>query len=105
MSLSAPPIRILVIRTWTELAPLRTALRGLGHRVYMTNVDIEPALNAALARTSFDVVAYDPRTPGIARETLAARMREHGRNIPVVEVTSVEQAAHEIAKLLASRAN
>src|SRR3569623_2191428 len=78
-SLSASTIRILVVRTSTELAALRNALRSLGHAVHITSVDIEPAFNAALARSNFDVVVYDPKTPAIARDTLAARMRATSR--------------------------
>ncbi len=94
-----------MVRPWTELAPLRHALRKLGYGVHLTAVDIEPALNAALARTTFDVVAHDPSTPAISRATLAARMREHGRKIPVVEIATVEEVAQQIAKVLALRMN
>jgi len=105
MSPSTPTIRILAIRAWTELASLRSALRDAGYSVRITCVDIEPALNAALQRGSFDVIVYDPSTPAIARETLAARMRDHARNIPVIELTTLDTIAHEIARALAARMN
>ena len=105
MSQSTHTIRILVVRTWTELAPLRAALRDLGYAVHITAVDIEPALNAALARTTFDVIVYDANTPAIGRDTLAARMREHGRDIPVVELTTLDELAAQVFGSLASRRN
>ena len=75
---SATP-RILVIRAWTEpLTRLRAALREAGVTVRITRVDIEPALNAALARSSYDVVVWDPSC-AIARDLVDARLREHGR--------------------------
>lgn len=80
-------------------------MRELGHAVRITAVDIEPALNAALARTTFDVIVYDASTPAIARDTLSARMREHGRDIPVVEVTSLDVLAAQILRSLSGRMN
>ncbi len=98
-------IRILVVRTWTELAPVRAALRELGYDVHITAVDFEPALNAALQRTSFDLVIYDPSTPSVTGDTLAARMREHGRDAPVIELTSVSALADQVIRALASLMN
>lgn len=94
-----------MIRTWTELAPLRTALRNLGYAVHITAVDFEPALNAALARTAFDAVVYDPATPGITREMVDARAREHGRDVPVIELTSEDTLADQIVAALTRRMN
>jgi len=73
--------------------------------VNITAVDIEPALNAALQRTAFDIVVYDPSTPSITRDTLAARMREHARDVPILELTTVDAVAREIARLVAARRN
>lgn len=98
-------IRILVVRSWTELGPLRAALRELGCPFHLTVADIEPALNAALARATFDVIVFDATTPAIARDTLAARMRDHSRDIPIVEITRLDALPAQILRCLASRKN
>jgi CheY-like chemotaxis protein len=105
MPTPASTIRILVVRTWTAVLALRGALRTFGDRVHLTVVDIEPALNAALARTTFDLVLYDPSTPAITRDTLAARLREHRRDIPVIEITTLESLECRISEALALRMN
>ena len=94
-----------MVRTWTQVAPLRRALHDLGYGGDITAVDIEPALNAALARSTFDLVLYDPSTPAIGRETLAARMREHRRDVPVIAITTLDALEHQIAAALALHMN
>lgn len=107
MSLSAEPVRILLVRAWTEpLAPLRAALRDAGLVARIVRVDIEPALNAALERGSkFDVVVFDPATRGIARELLDARLRDHRRSIPVVTLEDIDDLADGIRVALAALRN
>lgn len=98
--------RILVIRAWTEpLTRLREALREAGIVVRITRVDIEPALNAALARNAYDIVVWDPDS-AIARELVDARLREHGRTASIV--TLEEDAGGTVANIahtLAARFN
>ncbi len=80
-------MKVLLVRPWIHpLAPLRDALRVAGLDPRFTRVDIEPALNAALARGSHDIVLYDPTTPALSRPVVEARLREHRANIPIVEL-------------------
>lgn len=84
-------VRILLIRPWTEpFAPFRAALRAVGIHARIARVDIEPALNAALGRGSYDVVVFDPGTPGVSRDVVEARLRDHARVIPIVVVVGTE---------------
>lgn len=107
MSASAEPIRILLVRAWTEpLAPLRAALRAAGVEARIVRVDIEPALNAALERGSkFDVVVFDPSTRGVSRELLDARLRDHHRFVPVVTLEEIDELAGDIRLALAALRN
>ena len=99
-------VRILLIRPWTApLADVRVALREAGIDAHIARVDIEPALNAALQRTAFDVVIYDPATLGITRDTLDARMREHRRFAAVVTFESIEDLIPAVKRALVERLN
>jgi hypothetical protein len=101
---SATP-RILVIRPWTEpLTELRAALRDAGVIVRITRVDIEPALNAALARSSYDVVVWDPHCR-IARDIVDARLREHGRTASIVVMEELGVTITNIVHTLTARFN
>ena len=107
MSFATEPVRILLVRAWTEpLAPLRSALREAGLVARIVRVDIEPALNAALERGSkYDVVVLDPATRGITRELVDARMRDHRRSIPVVVLGALDALANDIRVALAALRN
>ena len=108
MSGNNDKVRILLIRSWTEpFAPFRAALRAVGIHARIARVDIEPALNATLGRSSFDVVVLDPSTPGISREVVEARLRDHGRFIPIVVMgtESIEAIAGAIKQMLDTRLN
>jgi DNA-binding NtrC family response regulator len=97
-------MKILLVRPWIHpLAPMREALRRAGIQARFTRVDIEPALNAALARGGYDVVIFDPTIPGVSALVLEARMREHRIDIPVVEIGDLEDLVERIANALASR--
>lgn len=97
--------RILVIRAWTEpLVRFRAALRDAGVTVHITRVDIEPALNAALARGSFDVVVWDP-TSSVTRDVVEARLREHGRTASIVVLEGVGVTVTNIVHTLTARFN
>jgi len=99
-------IRILLIRPWTEpLAPLRAALEVDDLDVRFHRVDIEPALDAALDRGRYTVVVFDPRTPGITRETLESRMKANRRAIPIVTLRDVRTLAEDIRQALRSHVN
>jgi hypothetical protein len=101
---SATP-RILVIRAWTEpLAAFRAALRDAGVTVRITRVDIEPALNAALARSSYDIVVWDPGC-SISRDLVETRLREHGRTASIVVMEELGVTITNIVHTLTARFN
>ena len=96
---------VLVIRAWTEpLVQFRAALRDAGVTVRITRVDIEPALNAALARSSYDVVVWDPRC-SIARDIVETRLREHGRSATIVVMEELGVTVTNIVHTLTARFN
>jgi hypothetical protein len=98
-------VRILVIRAWTKpLGPLRALLRAAGIEARIWRVDIEPALNAELTRSNFDLILFDP-TGTISREVVEQRLREHRRVVPVVESTGDDSDAVTIARALTWRLN
>jgi hypothetical protein len=107
VSSGIPRVRILFIRPWTaSLSPVREALRDAGIAAMITRVDIEPALNAALGRGGrFDVVIHDASTPGIPREVLDARLREHRRAIPVVPLQALDDLVAAVRVVLRSQLN
>lgn len=79
-------IRILLIRPWVRpLEALRDALRAVGVEPRFTRVDIEPALNASLTRGGLDLAILDPETPGLSRDVVEARFREHGVSAPLLD--------------------
>lgn len=105
MAHSGTTPRILVIRPWTEpLVRFRAALRDTGVIVRITRVDIEPALNAALARASYDVVVWDPSST-ITRDIVEARLREHGRTASIVVMEEVGVTVTNIVHTLTARFN
>lgn len=98
--------RILLIRPWTEpLSAFRGALTASGIQARISRVDIEPALNAALSRTSYDLVILDPRTPGITRELVEAMLRQHMRIVQVVTYEDVATTVAAVERALHNRFN
>ena len=104
MTTTIAPVRILVIRPWTQpLNPLRTALRQAGIQARIIRVDFEPALNAALVRGDFDVILFDESTRGLPRSVVEARLHEHHRTTPIVTfgpldemLEAIRQVAHRL---------
>jgi hypothetical protein len=106
MSAASEKVRILLVRPWTEpLGALRAALAAVGIEARISRVDIEPALNAALSRTSFDVIVLDPSTPGITRELVEARLRDHRRLIQIVMFGDLDVTLAAIQRALHQRFN
>lgn len=99
--------RILLVRAWTEpLAPLRAALVQAGIDAEIERVDIEPALVAALMRTTFDVVVCDARVSTLSCDEVAARVREYGRgDTPLLSLTTLDALPGALEKLLRARLN
>lgn len=99
-------IRILLIRPWTApLAPLRIALEQAGMTARFHRVDIEPALNAALHRSGYDVVVLDPTTPAITREIVDACMKANRRSLPIVTLSDPSTLADAIRSACRSQLN
>lgn len=106
MSATNHAIRILLIRPWTvPLAPLRAAFVAAAVTPRFHRVDIEPALNAALHRGGHDVILLDPRTPGLSRELVAVRMREHQCTRPLVLLEHLDTVAADVQRALRSHLN
>lgn len=106
MAQASEPVRILLIRSWTQpLAPLRAVLREHGITAHFFRVDIEPALNAALSRGGYHVIVYDPQTQGITRDTLDARLRDHKCSVAVIELGRHDDLPDAIARVLVARLN
>jgi hypothetical protein len=106
MSAAIEKVRILLVRPWTvPLREFRAALAASGIGARISRVDIEPALNAALSRTSYDLVVLDPRTPGITRELVEARLRDHRRFVQIVMFDGLEETIAAILRALHHRFN
>lgn len=106
MAAESEKVRILLIRAWTEpLAGFRAALAASGIEARISRVDIEPALNAALSRTSFDLIVLDPRTPGITRDLVEARLRDHRRLVQIVMFDEIDVMIGAIQRALKQRYN
>lgn len=106
MAATIGPVRILLIRPWTEpLAPLRAALRDADITARIARVDIEPALDAALSRGGYDVIVFDPSTKDLTLDIIESRLREHRRMTPIVTLTGLERLAAAIKAALISRLN
>jgi hypothetical protein len=104
MALLGSTMKILLIRSWIHpIAPLRAALHDSGIDPRFTRVDIEPALNAALARGGFDLAIFDPATPGLPRAVVDARLREQRFSLPVVELGDLIDLGERIHAALAAR--
>jgi len=106
MAASSEKVRILLVRPWTEpLVAFRAALVASGIEARISRVDIEPALNAALSRTSFDLIVLDPRTPGITRDLVEARLRDHRRLVQIVMFDDTDVTIGAIQRALKQRYN
>lgn len=98
--------RILLVRPWTApIAELRAALRDAGIDAKIWRVDIEPALNAALERATYDVIVFDPTTPHITRATIEELVRDHQRLATIIVFDSMESVVEAIKHVLAARLN
>lgn len=91
---------ILVVRHWTlETVQLRSALRAHGLTARVTRIDFPAALHAALMRTVFDLVIFDPATTAIPHDVLAMSMREHEQSAPVIVMNDDDIGLRVIAHL------
>lgn len=91
---------ILVVRHWTlETVHIRSELRAHGLSARVTRIDFPAALHAALMRTTFDLVIYDPATTAISHDVLAMSMREHDQSAPVIVMNGEDIGVRVIAQL------
>ena len=94
-------VKVLLIRPWIHsLAPLRAAMRSAGYEARFTRIDIEPALQAALARGDFDLVIVDPATPGLSRSLIEGCLRDHRSSIPMIELDGSADLVDQIHQAL-----
>jgi hypothetical protein len=94
----------LLVRLWTlDTERLRTSLRAARLSVRITRVDFPAALHAALTWGSFDVILYDPETPGLTHELLSTTLRERNLSTPVIPLTNDDIGTLVAAQLLARR--
>lgn len=97
-------LNILFVRTWTlDSARIRSSLRAHGLSALITRIDFPAALHAALLRTTFDLVIYDPTTNSISHDVLASCLREHDQNAPVIILEDDDVGAIAAAKLQQGR--
>lgn len=95
-----PQLNILLVRHWTlDSARLRASLRAHGLSARITRIDFLPALYAALLRTTFDLVIYDPATTAISHDVVAISMREYEQTAPVIIMETDDVGALAAAKL------
>jgi hypothetical protein len=104
MAFPGSTMKILLIRSWIHpIAPLRAVLHDAGIDPRFTRIDIEPALNAALARGGYDLAIHDVATPGLPRAAVDARLRDHRCTIPVIELGELIDLGERIHAALAAR--
>jgi DNA-binding NtrC family response regulator len=78
---------------------MRASLRAHGLSARITRIDFPAALHAALVRTVFDLVIYDPATSAISHDVLATSMREHEQTAPVIVMDGDDIGELAAAKL------
>lgn len=101
-----PLLNILLVRPWTTgTERLRTSLRAAGLTCRITRVDFPAALYAALTWGAFDVVIYDPTTPGITSDVLTTALRERCPTTPVLDLARSDDVGAQVAALMAARRN
>lgn len=92
-------IEVLLIQFWiNDPDGVAAALSAAGVDATIKRVDIEPALHAALGRRSYDMVIFDPKTPGLSDDIVHGCMRAHGCKATFVALgheTPLEAAIRE----------
>lgn len=96
MTSDRPRIDVLLIQFWIhDIGPVVKALARAEVDANIKRVDIEPAVYAALGVKAYQLVIFDPRTPGLSRETVQSCMRSHGSTAQLVvleDATAIEDA-------------
>ena len=79
------PLRVLLVQSWViPAAAMRAALRTAGYEPKLFRVDFEPALAAALTRSTYDVVVLDSVSTGLSRKTVETAMRGASAGVRLV---------------------
>jgi len=68
-------------------------------------VDFPAALYAALTWATFDAILYDPSTPGITAEELAATLCERSPMTPLIDLAKSDDVGAQLAALMLARRN
>lgn len=103
---AAAQFHVLLIRAWIRsVEPVRAALQRVGLDVHISRVDLEPALHAALTRRAFDLILHDPDVPGLSRELVELRLREHRHAAPLVSISGFAQLGIAVLDALARLKN
>jgi hypothetical protein len=82
---------------------VRASLRAHGLTARITRVDFLAALHAALMRTTFHFVLFDPETGAISHDVLAASLREHAQSPVIVMLEDDDVGARVAARLQQGR--
>jgi FixJ family two-component response regulator len=97
---------VLLIQSWIiRGAEVRDALRSNGYEPQVYRVDFEPALAAALPRSTYDVILLDTRSTGIARTHVETLMRDHGVRAPLVEIVAGRPLGEDVLAALSAIRN
>lgn len=99
-------LNILLVRRWTQdTVRLRSSLRAYGLTARITRIDFAAALHAALMRTTFDMVLFDPLTTAISHDVLASSLREHDQAPPIVIMSDDDDIGALVAARMQQRRN
>ena len=82
---------------------LRASLRAHGLTARITRVDFPAALHAALMRTTFHFVLFDPQTSAISHDVLATTLREHAQTPSIVVLGDDDVGAIVAARMQQAR--
>lgn len=95
------PLDVLAIQFWVhDPALIHRAVHSAGFDARIKRVDIEPALHAALGRQLWDLVIYDPATPGLAIETVQRCMKTFRRRAALVIIDDAATLAARVHHVL-----
>ena len=99
-----PQVEVLLVQFWiNDPGPITAAIGATGVEANVKRGDIEPALNAALSSRSYDVIIYDPATPGVTLQMVQRCMASHASTALLVMVDDVMSLDDVIATVVRRR--